>query len=235
MRLVATVIYKNDKPVFPPAYTRLSDELVYLATKFLKASTRSKDYPYDFMDKGDIRPNRVPSGVGPIVWAHGLPSFPVYKGYYILCGRKHAKWVGWSLNAPDGPTKKNYPVWTDCLVVAPASALGLSHAIDRQLRVHVPRFTRDYETGSEKNAAARDVVQKAHCDLSIVPRNSSGGYCLVPLCQVPGYQIRVGPDWPNGRLADIISQETFSAYGLEAFDYSEALKKTYVNERCPPG
>lgn len=233
MKLVATVSYKNDKPVFPPAFTRLSDELVYLATKFLTVATRGKHYPYDFMKNGDIRRERVPSGVSPIVWAHGLPHFPVYKGYYILCGRKHAKWVGWWLNIPNWPTKKSYPVWTIGAVVAPASALGLPRAVERQLRVHKPSATRDVETGSEKYSGAHDVVQKVHYDHSIVPKNSSGGYRVIPICQTQGYQIRVGPNWPNGRLADVVHQEMFSANGLEHFEYNEALKKPYVNERCP--
>lgn len=233
MKLVATVFYKNDKPVFPPAFTRLSDELVYLATKFLPVATRGKHYPYDFMKNGDIRLERVPSGVSPIVWAHGLPHFPVYKGYYILCGRKHAKWIGWWLNIPNRLTKKNYPVWTIGAVVAPASALGLPRVVERQLRVHKPSATRDVETGSEKYAGAHDVVQKVHYDHSIVPKISSGGYRVIPICQTQGYQIRVGPNWPNGRLADVVHQEMFSANGLEHFDYIEALKKPYVNEKCP--
>lgn len=175
MRLVTSITFKNDKPVFPPAYTRLSDELVYLATKFLTHKVRGKNYPYDFLDQGDIRRSRVPSGVGPLVWAHGLPHFPVYKGYYILCGRKHAKWVGWLMNTSDA-SKKKYPMWTIGAVVAPESALGLLRVpriTERQLRVHKPRHTRDVENGSEKSPSARDVVQKVHYDHSIVPRNSS--------------------------------------------------------------
>lgn len=233
MRLVATVSYKNGQPVFPPANTRLSDELVYLATKFLRAAVRGKDYPYDFLPNGDIRPERVPSGVGPIVWAHGLPHFPVYKGYYILCGRKHAKWIGWLLNVPNWLTKKKFPVWTIGAVVAPASALGIPRAIERQLRVHKPSGTKDVEKGSEKYVGSYDVVQKAHYDHSVIPRNSSGGYHVGPIYQIPGYQIRVGPDWADGRSADIVDHEMFLANGLEALDYNEALKKPYVNEKSP--
>lgn len=235
MRLVTIITFKNDKPVFPPPYTRLSDELVYLATKFLTTKVRGKDYPYDFLDKGDIRPDRVPSGVGPLVWAHGLPHFPVYKGYYILCGRKHAKWVGWIMNSP-GPLTKKYPMWTIGAVVAPESALGLPRTpriTERQLRVHKPRHTRDVENGSEKAPGAHDVVQKVHFDLSIVPRNSSGGYQLVPICQIPGYRIRVGPNWVNGRPAEMVNQEMFSAHGMESFDYAKALQKLYSNQMRP--
>lgn len=235
MRLVTSITFKNDKPGFPPAYTRLSDELVYLATKFLTHKVRGKNYPYDFLDQGDIRRSRVPSGVGPLVWAHGLPHFPVYKGYYILCGRKHAKWVGWLMNTSDA-SKKKYPMWTIGAVVAPESALGLLRVpriTERQLRVHKPRHTRDVENGSEKSPSARDVVQKVHYDHSIVPRNSSGGYRVLPICQIPGYQIRVGPNWHNGRLAEMVSQEMFSAHGMESFDYVKASEKVYSNQLHP--
>ena len=80
---------------FPPANNRLSDELVYLAVKFMNARHRARLYPYDFDAMGHINPQRVSSGPAPIIWAHGLPFFPVYKGYYILCGRENATSIGW--------------------------------------------------------------------------------------------------------------------------------------------
>lgn len=234
LKVCLTVTFNSDRePIFPPANTRLSDELVYLATKFLKSRERAIAYPYDFDVKGDIDPNRIPSGVAPLVRAHGLPFFPVYKGYYVLCGRKHAKWIGWLLNRKDRATTGRFPAWTIGPVVAPASAVEMSRTIERQLRVHKATTARHFEKGEEGRVAARDVVSTCHCDLSVVPRtpDMSGGYRVMPIYQVLGYSVQCGPDWDESQRAAVVDRRVFVEGGV-GFDYSAALKKPLVSQRC---
>ncbi|KAJ5574360.1 uncharacterized protein N7459_008787 [Penicillium hispanicum] len=233
LKLVTTVTMQDGKLVFPPPNTRLSDELVYLATKFLKATERAENYPYDFLTRGDIRPERVPSGVGPIVWAHGLPFFPVYKGYYILCGREHASWIGWMLHTKSFGLTKSYPIWTVGPVVAPGSAVALARSVDRQLHVHQPVSTKDVEKRWEKHPDARDVVSALHHQGSVVARSSAGGFEVTALYQIQGYHIRCGPNSANGTKASLMGRSFFTDNGIKDFDWDAAVKKSYANEQRP--
>jgi hypothetical protein len=221
------------KLIWPPKFTRLSDELVYLATKFLKASERGANYPYDFNDRGDIREQRVPSGVSPIVWAHGLPFFPVFKGYYILCGREHARWVGWLLNKKEHRVTVGYPMWTIGPVVAPGSAVSLPRTVTRQMHLHVPKSAKDVERKWEKVDTARDVVCTAHYLMSVVPKTPSKGFILAPIYQVDGYHVRCGPNTLAGGKGVEIGRRTLSTHGVYDFDYDASLKRPYVNEENP--
>jgi hypothetical protein len=236
-KLVTTITYENGNPtgkiVWPPKFTRLSDELVYLATKFLKASDRGATYPYDFNDRGDIREQRVPSGVSPIVWAHGLPFFPVFKGYYILCGREHARWVGWLLNKKEHRTTVAYPMWTIGPVVAPGSAVNLSRTVNRQMHLHVPKSAKDVEKRWEKVDTARDVVSTAHYMMSVVPKTPSKGFLLAPIYQVEGYHVRCGPNTITGGKGLEIGRRTLSTRSVTDFDYDASLKRPYANEENP--
>ena len=233
LKLATPIGFERGKPIFPPANTRLSDELVYLATKFIKTTDRGRDYPYDFQERGDIRPDRVPSGVGPIIWAHGLPFFPVFKGYYILCGREHAHWIGWMLHPKQFGTIKDYPTWTIGPVIAPGSAVQLARSVERQLRVHKPATAKEVDKGTEKNQGARDVVSMLHHHGTVVPRSSSGGFVICPLYRVQGYTIRVGPNAPGGMRANQMAKAYFKDNNIQDFDYDAALKVPYYNEKNP--
>ncbi|OOQ86736.1 hypothetical protein PEBR_22169 [Penicillium brasilianum] len=232
-KLVTTVTYENGKLVWPPKFTRLSDELVYLATKFLKVTERAANYPYDFNERGDIREERVPSGVSPIVWAHGLPFFPVFKGYYILCGREHARWVGWLLNKKEHRIMVACPMWTIGPVIAPGSAVNLPRTVDRQMQLHVPKSAKEVDKKWEKIDSARDVVSTAHHMMSVVPKTPSKGFILAPIYHIDGYHVRCGPTSINGGKGLEIGRRTLSNHGVKDFDYDASLKKPYVNEENP--
>ncbi|RAL17473.1 uncharacterized protein BO97DRAFT_409901 [Aspergillus homomorphus CBS 101889] len=80
---------------WPPAGVRLTDAWVYLAIKYLTAHDRYRKYYADFNFEGIIRPWRVPIGETIMVSAHGLLTYPVYMGWYVLCGsggRSHQAW-----------------------------------------------------------------------------------------------------------------------------------------------
>ncbi|KAJ5156221.1 hypothetical protein N7492_009024 [Penicillium capsulatum] len=233
LKLVTTIAFDNGKPQFPPPKTRLSDELVYLATKFLKAGERGILYPYDFLLQGDINPDRIPSDPCPIIWAHGLPFFPVFKGYYILCGRQHADWVGWLLRQNARRLTKDFPYWTIGPVVAPGTAVELPRTVERQLHVHKPTSMKDCEKGMEKAATARDVVSALHNHGSVVPKTSSGGFVISELYRVPGYNVRCGPNYDDGQRSQYVDSSWFAANAIEDFDYMESVNAGYFNERNP--
>ncbi|KAJ5947815.1 hypothetical protein N7466_000830 [Penicillium verhagenii] len=236
LKLSTQVVLDDGKRHFPPPFTRLSDELVYLATKFLKATDRGRDYPYDFLPRGDIDPERVPSGVGPIVWAHGLPFFPVYKGYYILCGREHAKWIGWWLHPRTQNFMRSYPIWTIGPVVAPGSAVELERSIERQLFNHKTLSAKDCEKGMEKAPPARDVMSDSHIDGSVVPMDSKDSFTVAPIYRLRGYSIKVGPiTGPHGKKVLQIRKSYFSLYkvNVKDFDWDAVSKRAYANEKHP--
>lgn len=220
---------KDNKPLFPLANTRLCDSLVYLATKFIAAKTRGNIYPYDFTSSGDIRATRVPSGPPPIIWAHGLPFFAVYRGYYILCGREHASWMGWKLRIKDWEVLKNHPIWSIGQVVAPTSAVVLSRSIDRQQRVHSPP-ARDAPSGWESKEGIPDIMSAHHDQCTIVPKSVNGNLVIVPLWKVPGYHVSCGPEVADGRATTSMPKEFFTERNMD-FDYDKESKKPYANEK----
>lgn len=108
--------------------------------------------------------------------------------------------------------------------------LTAHRSVERQLRVHKAWYTRDFENGSEHSERARDVVSSLHCDLSLVPRVD--GFCLRSIYKIPGYNVHCGPDWENGRVADVVEESVFGDCS-EEFDYKAALEVPYANQRCP--
>lgn len=82
----------------PPSSVALSDELVYWATKFVAAKDRTIFWPVDFNVTGDVRPGRLNQNPAMVSFAHGLPTAPVYKGYYVLWGHDAAITFGSQLS-----------------------------------------------------------------------------------------------------------------------------------------
>jgi hypothetical protein len=196
---------------FPPPNTRLCDELVYLATKSLYYFQRALWYPYDFNSRGDINPDRVPSGAAPIIWAHGIPFFPVYKGYYILCGRDHSICIGWLINELERDTTKVHPVWSVGAVVAPESAVRAPHTIDRQMHLHKP-YGQALDVRYRGRALARDVVSADHHHCAVLP-SLSRQIQVCPLWMYPGYNVRCGPVDPHVETT-VVKEAFFIGKGL---------------------
>ncbi|RAK71062.1 uncharacterized protein BO72DRAFT_502300 [Aspergillus fijiensis CBS 313.89] len=81
---------------WPPAGVRLSDAWLYLAIKYMGRKARINSYWADFNRDGLIRPMRVPVGDAMMIAGHGLVTYPVYQGWYVLCGgaaRVHTTWL----------------------------------------------------------------------------------------------------------------------------------------------
>lgn len=73
----------------PPRSVKLSDKNVNLVTKTVSYNRRGKDYPDNFNRASDIKPERTRKDPTPLFEVCGLFFFAVYKGYYILRGRRY--------------------------------------------------------------------------------------------------------------------------------------------------
>ncbi|KAJ5435928.1 hypothetical protein N7445_006813 [Penicillium cf. griseofulvum] len=228
-KLVLDVQFNEEtgQPIFPPRYTRLSDELVYLVTKFVNSRERGLQYPYDFDNIGNIRPERVSSGPGPIVWAHGIPFFPVYKGYYILCGRANVNCIGWLLHEKTREIMQANPIWSVGAVIAPDSAVNLPHTITRQLTQHKPHGA-EKDANYKGRAWARDVVADEHHLCALVPNPDTNEIEVCPLYKAWGYNVCCGPT-KSGMKPTIMPKEFFINHGIDNIDYA-SLDRPYVNE-----
>ncbi|KAJ5944685.1 hypothetical protein N7516_004853 [Penicillium verrucosum] len=212
---------------FPPPNNRLSDELVYLATKFMNARHRARLYPYDFDPMGHINPQRVSSGPAPIIWAHGLPFFPVYKGYYILCGRDNANSIGWLLHEKTRDVMQSSPIWSIGAVIAPDSAVKAPHAITRQMTTHKPSGI-ESELQYRSKTWTRDFVAADHHLCAVLPNPEVDGIEICPLWKVWGYNVRCGP-MRRGVKPTTMPRGFFTSHGIKDFDY-DALSRPYSNQ-----
>jgi hypothetical protein len=219
LKLVLSIEFDEEtgRPRFPPPNTRLSDELVYLATKHMNNTLRGQRYSYDFDKKGDIAPDRMPSGPAPIVWAHGLPFFPVYKGYYILCGRDHALCIGWLIADMTKSIMKVSPHWAIGAVIAPKTAVRSEHLVDRQISLHQP-WGAEKDLRFKGKSTSRDVVSADHHDCAVLPR-LDGEAQVHPLWEVPGYNAQCGPKVP-GTCPTLMRKDFFIKHEIdEKIDY----------------
>ncbi|KAJ5722410.1 hypothetical protein N7488_000445 [Penicillium malachiteum] len=244
-QIATKVFYKKSKPCFPPKFSRLSDELVFLATKFINAGVRWKLYPYDFVMGGDIDPKRVPTGPAPVVWAYGLPFLPVYKGYYVLTGRQHACWAGWKLDEKMYKHMAKVPVWSIGPVVAPGTLVlqtkqvrelepnapvGLKRTVERHSRFWSMQSGRQAARGAEGFPATRDVVTACPHWGAVVPRREDAEeFGVMRLSDIPGFSVHVGRRSMNEKPPQVLSKEIFQRFNLRAFDYDTSFNRPY---RC---
>jgi hypothetical protein len=228
LKLVVDVEFDEEtgQPIFPPGNNRLSDELVYLMTKFMNARDLGRRYPYDFDKMGNINPHRVPSGPAPIIWAHGLPFFPVYKGYYILCGRAHAGCIGWLLHERTSEIMQANPIWSVGAVVAPDSAVKAPRNITRQMTQHKPSGF-DKDPGYRGKAWTRDVVAAEHHLCAVFPSLDSDEIEVYPMWKAWGYNVRCGP-MRRGVKPTTMPKDFFTSHGIKDIDY-ESLARPYGN------
>ncbi|KAJ5735415.1 uncharacterized protein N7483_000540 [Penicillium malachiteum] len=245
LKIATKVTYNKNKPCFPPPLSRLSDELVYLATKFINAGVRWKLYPYDFLMSGDINPDRIPTGPAPLVWAYGLPFLPVYKGYYVLTGRQHAAWAGWKIDEKMYKHMALVPVWSIGPVVAPGSLVAqtkqcreeepnapevLDRTVERHARFFSMQSGRQCERGAESIQANRDVVTTCPHWGVVAPRREDGlEFGVMRLCDIPGFSVHIGPHSMEESPPQVLSRDLFQRTNLVAFDYDASFNRPY---RC---
>ncbi|KAG0152674.1 hypothetical protein PDIDSM_2479 [Penicillium digitatum] len=68
------------------SYVRLTDEGIFYCLCTMTPYQLSSRFQADFDQHGDVRTSRIPLDPPMIIWANGLPWFPVYKAFYVLCG-----------------------------------------------------------------------------------------------------------------------------------------------------
>lgn len=72
------------------SYVRLTDEGIFYCICTMTPHQRTSRFQADFDQHGDIRTSRILLDPPMIVWANGLPWFPVYKAFSVLCGSWNA-------------------------------------------------------------------------------------------------------------------------------------------------
>ncbi|KAJ6092959.1 hypothetical protein N7486_008248 [Penicillium sp. IBT 16267x] len=65
---------------------RLDDQGLFWALATMGSKERAKRFSADFDSHGNPRTFRDPKDPPMVIWAHGLPWFPVFKEVYILAG-----------------------------------------------------------------------------------------------------------------------------------------------------
>ncbi|KAI9042381.1 uncharacterized protein KD926_005677 [Aspergillus affinis] len=173
---------------WPPKNVLLSDCWVYLAVKLLSAEERATRYQGDFDLHGDIRAARVPCGNPPVVNAHGIYCLPVFKEFYVLCGRDLAAYGNWILGRRK--RKERTVPFTLGLVCVPREAIPADGPnIERHLFFH----DKPNQWDMERPATADWKAAEAHggtYDRSFLGNSDERTmlYSVYPAAQ-PNYQI----------------------------------------------
>ncbi|RAL08364.1 uncharacterized protein BO97DRAFT_446257 [Aspergillus homomorphus CBS 101889] len=167
---------------WPPYGVRLTDAWMYLAAKHLSNSERHKKFPGDFDQNGLIRQSRLPSGPTYLVSAHGMLVYPIYKGYYVLCGEAGRKYCTWLLQSQSEAVGNKFS-FKSIIVgpVIPPTGTRSTHVFE--LQRHVPL------SNSGTDAAAGLVSEEPICwtvflNDMVLKYNRPNTYRIVPFAQL---------------------------------------------------
>ncbi|OQD78609.1 hypothetical protein PENDEC_c001G06145 [Penicillium decumbens] len=217
------VEFRNDgsfKP--PPKYTALSDELVFMVAKTVSLHDRGRKWPTDFTRGGDIRLQRTPKDLAPRIDVHGLPTAPIFKGYYVLLGQAAvAATGGWKLASKTNKRLRrgsNQSDWTVGSVVLAADFATLPRSIT--YRVHdLAGSIIDLTALRQGSIYTRDTVatpDSHHCMLV-----TKDGLEWPLLYQVNGYHVRCS----SHSQASITPRNCFTD---TLFDYDAVKRSAYA-------
>ncbi|KAJ5087469.1 hypothetical protein N7456_011085 [Penicillium angulare] len=181
---------------------------------------RGNAFPKVFDTNGDIRADRTPMDPAPLALAHGLPFFFMYRGYYVLCGNRHAHLMGLHQIRQKVHLKKtpDYPVFSIGAVVAPRSFLSQKRSVIRQF----------YSWTSANASFPIECESDGGYDIMGTDHTQGTLYwtgrklAIQRLFRVKGYNVRCGPG--DAALVDIAPADLFK--GTD-FDYNLSLKKPY--------
>ncbi|KAF7177608.1 hypothetical protein CNMCM7691_005937 [Aspergillus felis] len=134
---------------YPPAWTRLSDAVVFKLLLKKIAKVRSENWPFDFNSRGQMRFEREPQG--PAVWIErkGRYYYPEIGGRYVLGGEIARMMDSWFIEPPSYDTRRDsiyfgrveVPSWAKdqgAIIVPSRGVTGLTFDDEaRLLRWHV--------------------------------------------------------------------------------------------------
>lgn len=191
--LFTMVKYDNDVLKLPPKHVKLSDELVYLVSKCTTRSHRKATWPADFDGTGDIRASRVPQDPPPIICVFGLPSIPVWKGYYILAGNSFMKHIRGYLLANKPTDRIKCAEWVVGSIFIGEDLWCEFHNMDPRPQVvrqaHHPTGELNlWLDGEKRNRQSRDRVASCYTDLAGVIH--ANGLKLAPIWRLHGFNVR---------------------------------------------
>ncbi|RAH42181.1 uncharacterized protein BO95DRAFT_484916 [Aspergillus brunneoviolaceus CBS 621.78] len=142
---------------WPPYGVRLPDAWVYIAIKLLSTTERHDKYPADFDGSGMVRQSRVPCGPTFVISAHGVFAYPIFKGYYVLCGEEGRKHCAWLLQRQRDAAGNKFQFKTIIAgPVLPPSSMRPPHSSIVKLPRHRPVTTADSTTPKRLDKAETD-------------------------------------------------------------------------------
>jgi len=208
----------------PPRYTALSDELVFMVTKTVSQHERGQKWPADFTRGGDIRVARAPKDPAPRIDVHGLPTAPVYKGYYVLLGERAAEATGcWKVASKNNKQLRrgtNRSDWTVGSVVLAADFATMPRTICYQAH--------DFDgsiialralKSTSKNV--RDVVARDHNHNCLFVTSDGPRWPFI--WQITGYDVRCSAD----QRASVIPHKLYIDAGIH-LNYDAIKQRQYT-------
>ncbi|KAJ5578391.1 uncharacterized protein N7459_007355 [Penicillium hispanicum] len=232
-------LYDNfEEGVDPPSSVALSDELVYYVTKLYTGDERGKRWPADFDKNGEIRAARVPKGPAPVIWAHGLPCAPIYRGYYALIGGQAAEHAPWLVdNKSDdllreekgyrvGPVVFGNYLYNERNIGEPGSRCDRGRQTYRQIDHHDGDF-QDQELVTEKSGrCSHDKMAVQHHHIAMILEQK--GYKLGPFWRIDGYQVKCSAHKDASLALRILFKE-----GKIDLPYAAMAELAYTNCQAP--
>lgn len=180
--------------IWPPRYSALSDEWVYLVSKFKTVVERRQDYPLDFTSQGHLALGRIPEDPAPIIWAHHILFYPVYRGHTVLCGRHAASIITWKLHKlqdllPTGTYIGLVPI-PDEILNHPDFPFGSS--IFRYQDYH-DKASEPLENEDKNSWVAKERELEVHDKWTVKPGDltikfNSTGYSLIQIQNLPNFK-----------------------------------------------
>ncbi|RAH76384.1 hypothetical protein BO86DRAFT_413890 [Aspergillus japonicus CBS 114.51] len=169
---------------WPPYGVRLPDAWVYLAIKLLSTTERHDKYPADFDGSGMVRQSRVPCGPTFVISAHGVFAYPIFKGYYVLCGEEGRKHCAWLLQRQRDAAGNQYQFKTIIAgPVLPPPSMRPPHSFIVKLPRQRPVTTADSGTPKRPDTAETDRWTVCLDDM-VLQYKKPDTYEIVPFAQL---------------------------------------------------
>ncbi|KAJ5099865.1 hypothetical protein N7532_006866 [Penicillium argentinense] len=161
----------------------LSDLNVAMVINNCGVRVRSKHWPAIFDKSGDIKPDRVPEDPAPFAFAHGLPHIPVFRGYYLLCGREMAtKITTWQLSEKTLQSRTPMALLLGVVIAPP---YFMASPLEKKREINA------FEKGAKILHGLR------HDYLTLFFDPESNNYECQPLYEFPGYRARLSENFDH--------------------------------------
>ncbi|KAJ5901264.1 hypothetical protein N7504_007257 [Penicillium tannophilum] len=216
----------DNRPQMSLENVRLDDQGIFWAIAAFGPKERYRRFSYDFDSHGDPRPFRVPKDPPMVIWAHGLPWFPVFKDVYMLAGSWSTA-TGYMLQTrvPRNGTKTRISDTMSLgFVLAPPAAVEASKAFSSMILELRTRSSVSYDPDTTKGiidvgALTGRLIVHMRTDLPVIAIGSKIKATCVPLLSIQGFQPSVAPG----------ESPTFSGQDFASQGFQNTAGETFAN------